>query len=71
MTWFGESQPTVDEQRESLSMLLMSQMEQLQPLFDVADGMRADLRARGWSTDIVEYLAGAWLAALLSKVGAA
>jgi hypothetical protein len=46
-------------------------MSLLAPLFDAADGMRADLLARGWTPQIAEHLAGQWLAAMLAKVSEA
>ncbi|MGP3750867.1 hypothetical protein [Streptomyces sp. IBSNAI001] len=69
---FGHTQPTLDEMREALAQNLMDNMEtNIGPLFDAADGMKADLLARGWAAEIAEYLAGSWLAAMLAKVGAA
>ncbi|WP_425837395.1 hypothetical protein [Streptomyces fractus] len=69
---FGQKTSTVDEMREALTQGLMeSKASVLEPLFDAADGMRADLQSRGWSDDIVQYLAAQWLAAMLAKVGAA
>ncbi|MGW2515007.1 hypothetical protein ACWC0A_37695 [Streptomyces scopuliridis] len=69
---FESTQPTVDEQREAFTTGLMQIRETLiVPLFDAADGMKADLLRRGWSSEIVDYLAGQWLAAMLAKVGAA
>jgi hypothetical protein len=49
----------------------MDGMSLLAPLFDAADGMRADLLARGWTPQIAEYLAGQWLAAMLTRVSEA
>lgn len=64
--------PTADEQREAWANGLMEIRATLvTPLFDAADGMKADLLNRGWSPDVVDYLAGAWLAAMLAKVGGA
>lgn len=69
---FGVHQPTMDEQREALSQALMEVRASIvQPLFDAADGMRADLARRGWSEAVVDHIVGAWLAAMLGKVGAA
>ncbi|MFD7776638.1 hypothetical protein [Streptomyces sp. NPDC059753] len=69
---FGTNTPTIDEQRKAFTHALMDGNEAIiQPLFDAADGMRSDLRARGWSDEVVQYLAGAWLAAMLAKVGGA
>ncbi|MFF1684485.1 MULTISPECIES: hypothetical protein [unclassified Streptomyces] len=62
----------MDEQREAFAHGLMDLNEAvIRPLFDAADGMRADLRRRGWSEEVVQYLAGQWLSAMLAKVGAA
>jgi hypothetical protein len=63
--------PTVDEQRAALATVLMDGLSLLAPLFDAADGMRADLLARGWTPQIAEYLAGQWLAAMLATVSEA
>jgi hypothetical protein len=63
--------PTIDEQRAALATTLMDGMSLLAPLFDAADGMRADLLARGWTPQIAEHLAGQWLAAMLAKVSEA
>ncbi|WP_069752936.1 hypothetical protein [Streptomyces sp. EN16] len=64
--------PTLEEQREALTHLLIDNMDtNIKPLFDAADGMKADLLARGWTESIAEGLAATWLAAMLAKVGAA
>ncbi|MEV4971985.1 hypothetical protein [Streptomyces scopuliridis] len=68
---FGNTNPSIQEMRETLALSLMDNAELLVPLFDAADGMRADLVKRGWSANIAEYLAGSWLAAMLAKAGAA
>jgi hypothetical protein len=68
---FGTHTPTIEEQREALTEQLMDHRASvLTPIFDTADGMRADLLARGWSEHVVEYLAGQWLASMLAKIGA-
>ncbi|MFE7624270.1 hypothetical protein [Streptomyces sp. NPDC057509] len=70
---FGPETPsTADEVREALAKGLMEHRATVvTPIFDTADGMKADLLARGWPPAVVDYLAGAWLAAMLAKVGAA
>ncbi|MFE7399585.1 hypothetical protein [Streptomyces sp. NPDC057557] len=68
---FGNTDPSIAEMREAVALSLMENAELLAPLFDAADGMKADLLARGWSPAIVDYLAGAWLSAMLAKAGAA
>lgn len=69
---FGQRPPTLDEQREALTHLLIDNMDvNIRPVFDAADGMKADLLGRGWTAEIAEYLAGAWLSSMLAKIGAA
>jgi hypothetical protein len=56
--------PNPDElarQRHELSNALITMSEQLTPIFDTADGMRADLERRGWSPTAAEQVALAWL----------
>ncbi|WP_372352659.1 hypothetical protein [Streptomyces sp. KL116D] len=58
------SQPTPEElaqQRHELSNALLTMAEQTAPIFDSADGMRADLEQRGWSPTAAEQVALAWL----------
>lgn len=46
--------PTAEElaqQRHEMGNMLLAVAEQTAPLFDAADGMRADLAKRGWSPD--------------------
>ncbi|MFJ3084451.1 hypothetical protein ACIPJG_32505 [Streptomyces halstedii] len=69
---FGAETPSVDEQREAwASGLLEIRATLIAPLFDTADGMKADLITRGWSETVAEHLAATWLAAMLARVGAA
>lgn len=42
--------------------------EQHNALFDAADGMRADLRARGWSEGAVEGLSYTWTQRMLAAI---
>ncbi|MFI8084342.1 hypothetical protein ACIF6L_26510 [Kitasatospora sp. NPDC086009] len=50
----------------SVSEGLLEVREHLVPFFDAADGMRRDMEARGWSSAMAEYVAGRWLANLLT-----
>ncbi|KDQ65732.1 hypothetical protein [Streptomyces sp. NTK 937] len=69
---FGAPTPSVDEQREAWANgLLEIRATLVEPLVDIADGMKADLIARGWSPTVAEHLAATWLAAMLARVGAA
>ena len=49
--------------RHELSNGLLLMAEQMAPIFDAADGMRADLEKRGWSPTAAEQVALAWLMA--------
>ncbi|GAB2331774.1 hypothetical protein AB0N20_27415 [Streptomyces griseoincarnatus] len=56
--------PTPDElaqQRHELANAMLTMTEQITPIFDTADGMRADLEKRGWSPTAAEQVALAWL----------
>jgi hypothetical protein len=56
--------PDLDEMekaRSDLSNGMLSLRESLTPAFDAADGMRADLLARGWSPSAAEILTVTWL----------
>ncbi|WP_030997533.1 hypothetical protein [Streptomyces sp. NRRL F-5630] len=67
---FGRKTPTVEEQREALSLVLLEAREHLEPILDAADGLKADLLARGRSPAVVDHIAGTWLAsALKAAVG--
>ncbi|MFD5198827.1 hypothetical protein ACFWM7_01390 [Streptomyces sp. NPDC058375] len=69
---FGAQTPSVDEQRQTFMEGLMTvRSTVIAPLFDTADGMKADLAARGWSETVAEHLAATWLASMLAKVGEA
>lgn len=56
--------PDVEElarMREELSNQLLAATEQMAPLFDAADGMKADMEKRGWSPTAAEQVALTWL----------
>lgn len=56
--------PTTEQQKEiqtDLANGMLAMREMLRPLFDAADGMRADLEARGWSPTAAEKLTMTWL----------
>lgn len=46
-------------QEMASNLLLMS--EQMAPMFDAADGIRADMLKRGWSPASAERVSLAWL----------
>jgi hypothetical protein len=47
--------------RHDLANGLLAMQEQLAPIFDAVDGMRADLHKRGWSPTAAEQAALVWL----------
>ncbi|RMB85607.1 hypothetical protein [Streptomyces shenzhenensis] len=51
----------LDKRRHELTNGLLAMREQLAPVFDTADGMRADMEKRGWSPTAAEQVALAWL----------
>jgi hypothetical protein len=57
-----------EEARSSFASVLLMMREGLTPAFDAADGMRADLIARGWSAQCAEILAMTWLQRVLTHV---
>jgi hypothetical protein len=52
--------------RTELSNSLLVMQEQIAPIFDAADGMRADLASRGYSTDAVESVVCHWLETVIT-----
>jgi hypothetical protein len=60
--------PDLDESEELGAIFtngLLVMREGLTPAFDAADGMRADLLARGWSSQAAEVLTMTWLQRIL------
>lgn len=47
---------------------LMGLVEGTAPIFDAADGMRADLEKRGWSPAAAEQIAMSWVIGALGAV---
>jgi hypothetical protein len=56
--------PDLDEAAEVRAQLLnafLTMHEGMSPAFDAADGIRADLVARGWTPTMAEMLVATWL----------
>ncbi|MFG3287221.1 hypothetical protein ACGF3G_00155 [Streptomyces sp. NPDC048179] len=56
--------PVLDDMEAARASMLngfLVMQEALAPAFDAADGMRADLVARGWSPAMAEMLVATWL----------
>jgi hypothetical protein len=67
----GPQQPSKEElerMRHELSNVLLIMAEQTAPIFDAADGMRADLEKRGWSPTAAEQVALTWLVSSMAGV---
>ncbi|MEV6547953.1 hypothetical protein AB0M57_04495 [Streptomyces sp. NPDC051597] len=63
-------QPTPEELakvRHELSTGLLVMQEQMAPVYDAADGIRADLEKRGWSPTAAEQAALTWLCGTIGQ----
>lgn len=60
-----------DAMRAALTTQLLDMAGILQPIYDAADGMKAELISRGWSDTQAEQSAGAWLTSTLASIGGA
>lgn len=58
----------LERMRHELSNALLVMAEQTAPIFDAADGMRADLESRGWSPTAAERVALAWLLGAMGSI---
>ncbi|MEU1372008.1 hypothetical protein ABZ454_38865 [Streptomyces sp. NPDC005803] len=52
----------------SITNSMLGLRECLTPAFDAADGMRADLIARGWSSQAAEVLSVTWLQRMITNL---
>jgi hypothetical protein len=52
-------QPQVDA--NALATTLMNVMDTMKPIFETAEGMKADMEKRGWSPTAAEQVALTWL----------
>ncbi|GGZ72970.1 hypothetical protein ACFOOM_01185 [Streptomyces echinoruber] len=55
------SSSDMDRARHEISNALLAMTDLITPIFDKADGMRADLERRGWSPTAAEQVALVWL----------
>lgn len=66
---FGPTaEPDLDRMRHDLATSLLTMQQQLAPIFDMADGMRADMEKRGWSPTAAESAALVWLQGTLGLI---
>lgn len=54
--------------KAELTTALLQAAELMQPLYDAADGIRADMAKRGWSPTAAEQVAAVWLCTTLPAV---
>lgn len=54
-------------EEKSFAEEMLQGMEAMAPVFDFADGMRANLERRGWSPTMAEAIAGQWLAHVITR----
>lgn len=59
--------PTVDHARHALAAKLIQAQETIAPVYDAAEGVKADMIARGWSPPKAEAAALCWLQAVLPQ----
>jgi hypothetical protein len=64
-------EPDLDDAEAAVADMrngLFELRESLAPVFDAADGMRADLRARGWSEANAEIITVTWTQRLVMNL---
>lgn len=57
-----------DNLAAELAKALMEGVVAMQPIFDTADGMKADLEKRGWSPTAAEAIALEWAQASMRRI---
>lgn len=70
----GPKKPTAAElerMRNELSNALLLMSEQMAPIFDAAEGIKADMEKRGWSPTAAEQVALTWLTSAIQTLGSA
>jgi hypothetical protein len=55
--------------RKELALNLIQMKENLEPLYEAAEGTRADLIKRGWSPPVAERIAAEWLIKFIQAMG--
>lgn len=55
------SDEEIEKERAELATSLLVMQARFQPIFDAADGMKADMERRGWSPTAAESVALQWL----------
>lgn len=58
----------LEKMRHDLSNALLVMSEQMAPIFDAAEGMKADMEKRGWSPTAAEQVALTWLIGAMGQI---
>lgn len=58
-----------DALRQELARNLIQMKENMEPLYEAAEGTRADLVKRGWTAPMAERIAGEWLIKFIQAMG--
>ena len=61
------TQNEIDKVRHDIANGMLGLNDLLGPIFDAADGVKADMEKRGWSPTACERVALVWLTNTLSK----
>lgn len=61
----------MSQESSDLAAALLKGLSEMAPIFDAADGMRADLERRGWSPTAAEVVALEWLQGCIKMTWAA
>ncbi|MFD5509139.1 hypothetical protein ACFWIB_15360 [Streptomyces sp. NPDC127051] len=62
----NDPQPLSDQGQ--LAGILLNLQESMAPIYDAADGVRAELLSRGWSPGAAEQAAATWLCAAIKSM---
>lgn len=54
--------------RKALALDLIQMKENMEPLYEAAEGTKADLTKRGWSPPVAEWIASEWLVMMMRKM---
>ena len=58
-----------DTGKADLTNTMIELVDNFAPLLDAADGMRADMKRRGWSPTASEQAALTWLLSMMASIG--
>lgn len=58
----------MSKQSDELAAALLEGLSETAPIFDAADGIKADLERRGWSPTAAEGVALEWLMGCMRRV---